>query len=1082
MADTFLKIGTSFPQGAYRADPQNEDRLVLNIPSQAAADELSKQGTIQPLEGYQSGESRRSLVDWLAPEVGVNRDIAKDFIGGGSQNLGLGVADLAGAGLLDAADGWNYLKDMSQRNRDAEASVRQELIDEGYNTGSMDFFKELQRRLPEKESAGEAVFDFAFGGLELGLAAKLSFRSLGNFFKRFNGKANAVPTPEINVVPADTPQFGALAASQQQADAVSMAELDARLRAQQPNGLTDAEMDNALADLILDETDPEVLINDALLEREATGATFTPEDDQILNDLELTDADFSELDEANSAYDRVVNERIDIELASRPEYQGPSVQQGVQSLRAAGEPPSVIEKYLAGISEGYKPVYQISEAKNTAQLRELYARYSLPIPKTDAEERAADLIIQVATGEPIDQSMRRRVDLNYLKAHATPAVFDKARPTIQETLEAERQYGVLSDASVEQETDIGALSGAFGFYNRYAPIFSPSMRAAENLPQEKGSYKSLKAWMLKNGAKAKEMEWSGADEAFEGRTDVTKIELIQYLNENKDLVEAERKTAIGVLRSEGGDTRMAVENYIDDNLDSEAEMLRENFKDNWEYNNNMESIQDYVASENIVPLEMLIDEIDGIDTVEELIERFPEGYIGDPDMMGFRQVFEDADEASSYDANNRSGLFSQDALESLTETLNEMEQYDPEQYGRMIFGDDGGFADTRELEYVKYFPTGGTNTSETTYQFRDPTGRLADDYFNEPHFEETGRDTNLVAHVRTAEFPVDGGGTAYHVGEIQSDAAQNLRQKNTQTGEVTKFSPRTRNEEIQMGQIEYLSGQVAGAIRGAENNLNKIVFGEDVGLGTTFRRESYPEKLATYQNIIANFKNKQSDIDGFEGYEPDQIQYDSTFFGDAKGITQNMRLELDEFAQYIKDVAEDVPPEYVQWADLYIQDLVPKIDNLSLSLGKFGNQDLSETMTGAPFIESTDAWVGMTLRRQLADAIESGADYITLPNPEMVKKYTYGDIEGHRAFYGEIAPTKLLDIAKSYDPDATLVGKVIETSETLEAVTALPLTRRLVESIMDKGIPTYAVPLAVSTGAGYGALDQVGGQDGKSGS
>ena len=35
---------------------------------------------------------------------------------------------------------------------------------------------------------------------------------------------------------------------------------------------------------------------------------------------------------------------------------------------------------------------------------------------------------------------------------------------------------------------------------------------------------------------------------------------------------------------------------------------------------------------------------------------------------------------------------------------------------------------------------------------------------------------------------------------------------------------------------------------------------------------------------------------------------------------------------------------------------------------------------------------------------------------------------------------------------------------------------------MEKGIPTYVVPLAVGTGMGYGALDQVGGGNGQSGS
>ena len=217
-----------FPEGAFQQDPLNPDRIVLNIPSQAAADEQERRGTIQPLEGYQTGESRRNLVDFFTPNKGFKRDSATKILGGGSENFGLGVADLAlVGGVADAYDAYGYLKDMSQRNRDAEAAVRQELIDEGYGTGSMDFYRELQKRLPKKESSGEAIFDFGFGALELGLgavaaklASRLSFKKIGDFFKQSGSNVGALPTAN-NALPTDTPQFGALAAQQQQADKLS---------------------------------------------------------------------------------------------------------------------------------------------------------------------------------------------------------------------------------------------------------------------------------------------------------------------------------------------------------------------------------------------------------------------------------------------------------------------------------------------------------------------------------------------------------------------------------------------------------------------------------------------------------------------------------------------------------------------------------------------------------------------------------------------------------------------------------------------------------------------------------------------
>jgi hypothetical protein len=107
----------------------------------------------------------------------------------------------------------------------------------------------------------------------------------------------------------------------------------------------------------------------------------------------------------------------------------------------------------------------------------------------------------VATGEPIDQDMRRGVDLDYLKAHATPEVFNKAKPTIQETLELERQRGFLNNIN----SQIGALNNT-----PVSPrLYSPSVRAAEGLPQEKGSYTQLKGLDAKERGKSQRdgMDW-----------------------------------------------------------------------------------------------------------------------------------------------------------------------------------------------------------------------------------------------------------------------------------------------------------------------------------------------------------------------------------------------------------------------------------------------------------------------------------------------------------------------------------------------------------------------------------------------
>ena len=77
-------------------------------------------------------------------------------------------------------------------------------------------------------------------------------------------------------------------------------------------------------------------------------------------------------------------------------------------------------------------------------------------------------------------------------------------------------------------------------FGSLAKLFSPSLKAAKDLTQNKGSYEQLKSMMIKNGAKADELEWSGADSFFEGKK-VTKDEI--HIIGNKKVKSMNIKTA-----------------------------------------------------------------------------------------------------------------------------------------------------------------------------------------------------------------------------------------------------------------------------------------------------------------------------------------------------------------------------------------------------------------------------------------------------------------------------------------------------------------------------------------------------------
>ena len=126
-----------------------------------------------------------------------------------------------------------------------------------------------------------------------------------------------------------------------------------------------------------------------------------------------------------------------------------------------------------------------------------------------------------------------------------------------------------------------------------------------------------------------------------------------------------------------------------------------------------------------------------------------------------------------------------------------------------------------------------------------------------------------------------------------------------------------------------------------------------------------------------------------------------------------------------------------------------------------------------PYGESTNQWVDMVLRKELAKAIDSGSEFMTIPSSDLVRKYTHGSEEGQGKFYDQIVPMRLNKLAKKYDPNISIVPQKIKTEQGEENVTALPLTQKLIDNIMNKGLPKYAVPI---TGGSLGALSFVEGE------
>ena len=144
-----------------------------------------------------------------------------------------------------------------------------------------------------------------------------------------------------------------------------------------------------------------------------------------------------------------------------------------------------------------------------------------------------------------------------------------------------------------------------------------------------------------------------------------------------------------------------------------------------------------------------------------------------------------------------------------------------------------------------------------------------------------------------------------------------------------------------------------------------------------------------------------------------------------------------------------------------------------------------------PFVESTNQWVEHALRRQLFNAAQSGQEYVTISNPQMVREMTFGSEEGQGQFYGSIVPQRLRHILRRLDrnmpmttsaeefrdnPEMILGPGTIETANGPQEVLTLRMTpqvRAMILGDQEQGYPgltTFLRPEAAVAAGGLAAL------------
>lgn len=603
-------------------------------------------------------------------------------------------------------------------------------------------------------------------------------------------------------------------------------------------------------------------------------------------------------------------------------------------------------------------------------------------------------------------------------------------------------------------------------FGSLAKLFSPSLKAAKDLTQNKGSYEQLKAMMIKNGAKADELEWSGADNFFEGKK-VTKDEIVEYLSQNDPRLYTERRVAPEGLTGGNDNGRTLFENR-----DIAVE----------------EAMQD-TTMVNEAKLEIL-------DDMKQ-----------DPQNIKFIESLDDVD--SYLEGRVREGL-GEEFLQDPPEFMN---RFNIEQPNSFEAGD---------TQYSSYFPAGAERYMENLYQYTDPTEKIPFNQFaGSKHFGED--DIGTIFHTRTGDFPVDsasetGGGfgsIARYVGEIQSDPQQALKGDR---------KPRSYNETILVSRLNDLNEKMIADKKKLRENNRKMFANNlnDEELGRLGREAAIfqinkiikdPTKQSdSFKDMASAFKIKDElpldtslmnedelEFLHLQLYNFDEFRGVNLLAGEDKRIagefSNRMQTAWTREPLGVEAVQEYMASKPVDWVNEGFRRYYGNLnaDNMLLEM------DIADTVSeyrkikddhfeggesyknpGAPFLSSQNKWVDQALNRSIMDAVnDPNIDYLTFPDDiGAIGKVggTDNPKEGAINFYQRDVQNRLKKLLSKFDKNAQieqidLLPPSIQGETTdMFRTKGFKITPEFREQVIKKGIPTYALPPII----GYGALNSMG--------
>jgi len=311
-------------------------------------------------------------------------------------------------------------------------------------------------------------------------------------------------------------------------------------------------------------------------------------------------------------------------------------------------------------------------------------------------------------------------------------------------------------------------------------------------------------------------------------------------------------------------------------------------------------------------------------------------------------------------------------------------------------------------EYDKYFTKGGTDYLETVFTLRDSnlgpdvSRQLKNRTAGHHPMEQVGGPT--LFHTRSAVFDVDGGGSTFHLGEIQSDV-NNSSRTILKNRKILEDLGSDRSDMLSAMYYTGVSRDTGQRKASAASSKNQEILG--LLEGTIFKK-----------NIVEANDSSASVQAGF-GPRFDQIP-----------ITE----QVDKLMAELMDLRNTR-----------------------------GNKTASELGVGKLY--DTATITRMAIRRSLEQAADSGAEFFTLGTGQMAKDMTFGDLGGQQEYYDKIVPGALKKVLNKLGADSKLEMPKVEDipmygadrdgAETVFMVPGFKMTDDFRKAVAEVGLPMF---------------------------